>query len=306
MNFSRFARRLIRNYFFQRGRMGRSTLKKLLRPMLPGDQRVELEHGFVMDLDITRSNQEFIFWFYEELESSLQWAIRTLLPVGGTLVDCGANAGLMGLLAIHHRGARVIFIEPHPRLAKSIQGNLDLNRFSRHGTVCACAASDVDGSAPLYLDSRSDGGHSLVRDNAAAGASTTRVETRRLEGILNKLSLERVDFLKVDTEGHDFQALKGLGSLLQPGKIDLIHAEMWGDYDGLWNLLTERGYRPFVSDMIYIDQLRRLERARDASRFFAPAEKPGDGNLLWCGRNSRYEEFLIQTCGIRETPKPTA
>ena len=68
-----------------------------------------------MALDLTKSNQRGLFWFHEMTEPGLQWAIRTLLPVGGTMVDCGANAGFMGLLALHYRSARVFFIEAHPR-----------------------------------------------------------------------------------------------------------------------------------------------------------------------------------------------
>src|SRR3990167_4530307 len=111
MNFPLLARSFIRNYLFGCSRIGRSRFKKIFRPFLPSHQKVQFENGLWMDLDLEQSNQEFIFWFYEELESSLQWAIKTLLPVGGTFVDCGANAGLMGLLAIHHRKAKTVFVE---------------------------------------------------------------------------------------------------------------------------------------------------------------------------------------------------
>ena len=94
-------RGIVRNWMRQHGRVGRSNLKRLFRQILEHQQGVELLPGLYMQLDLRQSTQDSIFWFYEEVEPALQWAIRTLLPVGGTFFDVGANVGLLGLLAIH-------------------------------------------------------------------------------------------------------------------------------------------------------------------------------------------------------------
>jgi FkbM family methyltransferase len=46
--------------------------------------------------------------------------------------------------------------------------------------------------------------------------------------------IEKIDFLKIDTEGHEFQVLKGFDSMLQEGKIALIQFEY-----GYANVLTK-------------------------------------------------------------------
>ena len=296
MNFPLFARSFIRNYMFRRGRIGRSKFKKILRFFLPQHQKVNLDPGLSMVLDFSRKNQEFIFWFYEELEPSLQWAIKTLLPMGGVFVDCGANAGLMGLLAIHGRAAKAVFIEPHPRLAETIRKNIELNQFTSNAIVWECAASSEENTASLYLNSMNDGGHTLRHPHQSETGSTVLVKTRRLEDLFSKGTLQHIDFLKVDTEGHDFHVLTGLGSYLCVAHVDLIFVEMDGDYGKIWEMLSKRGYRPFASHKIYIDQLRRLERKKDFSCFYSPIEKPGDGNLLWCARGSCYEKVLLTAC----------
>ena len=297
MNFSCIARSFIRNYMFGRTRLGRSTCKKLLLPLLPQWQQVELEAGLSMYLDLSKTNHQFLFWFYEEHESSLQWAIKTLFPSKGIFIDCGANLGLMGLLAIYYRQARVVFIEPHPRLAGIIQKNLELNQFASEAKVCEVAASKEDGHAFLSIDSISDGGHSLAVPYQANGSSLSMdVKTQRLETLLRELSMDHVHFLKIDAEGYDFHVLDGLGHFLLPQNIDLIYIEMGGDYSAIWNLLLGRGYRPFAAETIYIDRLRQLQRKGDSSQFFFPIEKEGDGNLLWCGRGSTYERFLLEAC----------
>jgi FkbM family methyltransferase len=291
MTFPQLARGLVRNYMFQRTRVGRSTLKKLLRPLIPQHQIVELKPGLCMHLDLEKTNHDFLFWFYEEHESSLQWAIKTLLPQKGTFVDCGANLGLMGMLALHHRDARVLFIEPHPRLADVIRKNLKLNGFFSQAEVCEAASSNQDGIAKLYIDSKSDGGHSL-KTPQGEDETPIEVKTRRLEEVLQEFAFSHVHFLKIDTEGCDLESLTGIGSFLNPKNIELIYVEMGEQSQPIWDLLTGHGYRAFASDMIYIDRLRKLTRQNDVSQFFTPIEKPGDGNLLWCGVGSTHEQFL--------------
>jgi FkbM family methyltransferase len=265
-----------------------------LRPILSSDQTIELEPGLSLRLDLSKSNHEFLFWFHEEHESSLQWAIKSLLPKNGIFLDCGANLGLMGLLAIHHKQARALFIEPHPQLVERLKANIALNHFELKSQVFAVAASDAEGTALLYPESKSDGGHSL----APNGTQETpfQIQTQRLEKIIKDLSLDHIDFLKIDTEGFDHQALLGLGNFLSPKHISLLYVEMCGNYQAIWDLLITQGYRPFASECIYIDRLRELRRKNDNSQFFAPIEKPGDGNLLWCPKNSPAEEFLLKTC----------
>ena len=277
-------------------RVGRSRLKKLLLPLLPSHQILELEPGFSMELDLSKTNHEFLFWFYEEHESSLQWAIQNLLPKGGTFVDCGANLGLMGLLAIHRQQARTLFIEPHPRLVQTILKNIEINGFaSEKVRVMEAAASNQDGTASLQIDSISDGGHSL---GSAGRNDSLEVKTVRLETLFGQFSIDHVDFLKIDAEGHDFQVLEGLGAFLEPQKIGMVYIEMGGDFQVSWKLLTDRGYRAFAAETIYIDRLRKLQGMRDCSQYFLPAEPSDDGNLFWCAPGSGCERFLLNVAGF--------
>jgi FkbM family methyltransferase len=286
---------MVRNYLFKKARVGRSTFKKFLKPFLSHHQTVLLEPGFLMQLDLSKSNHEFLFWFYEEHEASLQWAIKTLLPEGGTFLDCGANLGLMGTLAIYHKNAHAIFIEPHPSLAKRLRNNLELNRFSSRATVCEVAASNKNGTAVLHLDDQSDGGHSLVWQHNTD--HEIKVKTQKLEDLLVESSIGHIDFLKIDAEGHDLQVLQGLANFLTPSKIDLIYVEMGEDSEAIWKLLTNKGYRAFASDTIYIDRLRELQKNKDESQFFSPVEETGDGNIIWCAPNSEFERILLRACG---------
>src|SRR5438046_2176227 len=117
-----------------------------------------------LQLDRIKENQNTIFWQDGDIEVQLYWAIRELMPLGGTFVDCGANCGLMGLLARRYRRARVLFIEPHPRLAQTIEANIELNEFAGSCELTQCAVSDRNGEADFYEDLRADGSHSIHKD----------------------------------------------------------------------------------------------------------------------------------------------
>ena len=66
-----------------------------------------------------------------------------------------------------------------------------------------------------------------------------------LKDLLEGEEIEFVDFLKIDTEGHDFFVLKGLGAWLRPERISTIYTEMGDHREPITQLLKSRGYTPF-------------------------------------------------------------
>jgi FkbM family methyltransferase len=283
------ARRWIRGYGFERIRLFRSKFKQLLAAGLAQEQEIEVIKGLKLYLDLKNSRQAFTFWHHEEDEAALQWVIRTLLPVGAAMIDCGANFGWFGMYAMHQKGARVIFMEPHPRLARQIQRHLDLNAFGSLGKVYNAAASDADGQIFLRESKREDGWHSVTAEK-----TEIPVAKRRLENILDTEKISRVDLLKVDTEGHDLNVLNGLGKYLMPETIGLINVEMGENKQAIWELLISKGYRAYASRRIYIDELRQEYRRGNLTPFFHAANDWQGLNYLWCGRDSACDQFMQQ------------
>jgi len=295
----KFCRTVIRNWMMKHGRVGRSKMKRVFRLMMDPHQVVELQAGLHISVDLRIANQYSLFWFFEETEPALQWAIRTLLPREGTFFDVGANAGLMGLLAASEREARVFFVEPHPRLAETIRTNLSLNHFTPQARVLEWAASDRDGEAQLHFhDPRNDGAHTLKEFAGSIGSHT--VKTKRLEGFLKEAGIGLVDLMKIDAEGHDFEVLAGLGAFLSPYKVPMIYVEMehfdvWSK--SIWDLLLERGYVPFSAVTAFIDTLYQFERMQEVGlsiAWFKPASSLTGGNMLWVERGSIIQDTLNQ------------
>tara|TARA_B100000676_G_scaffold305578_1_gene360066 strand:+ start:2106 stop:2918 length:813 start_codon:yes stop_codon:yes gene_type:complete len=259
---------------------------------------VSLLHGEKVHLDRTRSNQNTIFWEDGMIEPHLTWAIHELLPENGSFVDCGANIGLFGIQAAKIKKARVLFLEPHPRLYKSLLTNIELNSFSRKISTVNAAASDKKGNGIFFEHPSQDGSHSLHNDWVDSN-SGHKFEVKKilLKDLLEGEEIEFVDFLKIDTEGHDFFVLKGLGAWLRPERISTIYTEMGDHREPITQLLKSRGYTPFGK----ISYNRRevfsafnLYLKGENLPFFKRVD-PMESNceeILWVGQDCALNEIL--------------
>lgn len=290
---SRSAKSIIRSLTSIQFRAGRSKVKRLLGRLIEDRQVVtDLEPGLKLALDLDKGLQNFFFWFPEEYEPALQWSIRNLLPLGGSFVDCGSNTGLFGLYAVHRRMARSYFIEPHPRLAQEIRENISRNGFDEQCVVHEVAASSQPGTMQLMMyegrERMSDGVHRLV--SGGEGGGETRlvdVNVTTLKEIMMQNRLEHLDFLKVDVEGHDVQALEGLEDFLDPKRISCIYVESADTFD----LVRSKGFVPFQTRKIYIDELLRSKKRYNGVGYFEEAQS-GSENILWIAPGSLQEKLV--------------
>ena len=86
---------------------------------------------------------------------------------------------------------------------------------------------------------------------AAEGEEEVTVQT--IDDFCGEMAIEQIDFLKIDTEGHDLQVLRGAESMLRQGRISAIQVEagmnpeneLHVHFDVLRRHLEERGYRLF-------------------------------------------------------------
>jgi FkbM family methyltransferase len=144
---------------------------------------------------------------------------RRIKP-GMRIVDAGANHGYYTLLFAHLTGpdGRVAAIEPNPRLAGLLRRSLYANGFDPRVTVFEQAAGAADG-VTLHLnvpDHEPKNGH-LVGEATPGAIAVTGA---RLDTLL--ADWPRVDFLKVDVEGHEEAFLDGAWPIIQRDRPILV------------------------------------------------------------------------------------
>ena len=113
------------------------------------------------------------------------------------------------------------------------------------------ALSDRVGEALLYDGQSGSSLASLVprAEHSQANGAAVSVPLLRLDDYLAAQKIARVDLLKLDVEGHEVAALRGLGEQLRPETVDVIQFEYGGaaldagtTLRDLYRLLEGRGY----------------------------------------------------------------
>ena len=194
-----------------RGRGLPRRLLPVLKPLVP--VWVEVEPGIRMLLSgndlVSRIILETGVW-----ESSSWMAIEQHLSLGATFVDVGAHMGYFSLKAATAVGpsGRVIAIEPHPEMVRTLRDNIFASRATSVAVEPA-ACSDSETTLELFSAADSNSGtSSLSRKNASLygsdGASYI-VPAWPLDSIIERANVSRVDVLKIDVEGAELQVLKG-------------------------------------------------------------------------------------------------
>lgn len=147
---------------------------------------------------------------YGVYEEPVRDAMRANLSPGDVCVDVGANIGVLTLLAstIVGPSGKVIAVEPNPENVQLLYRNI---AFSQAANIDVLPLAASDRRAVFSLTGRSN--THLVSARGAADGGGTFVQSIVLDEMLADLS--RLNFVKMDIEGHEPAALRGMRRLLE-------------------------------------------------------------------------------------------
>ena len=165
---------------------------------------------------------------------------------GSVVVDVGANLGFMtGLFSrLCKSSGRVHSFEPSPTTFFKLQEVVEANGLSNvtlHNAGCGSTRSEME----LHLTQSS--GNSTLRGEAAAQQGLKATQRVRIEVLDDYLSaqIERLDFVKIDTEGFENEVLQGCRRLLQQFH-PVVYIELSAEYRdssrAAIDLLKSEGY----------------------------------------------------------------
>ncbi len=162
-----------------------------------GDLRMEVDPRDIIGINV---------WHRPELfEKNERKLFCSAITPGSVVLDVGANVGIYTLLAAK-RGARVFAIEADPNNVRLLRHHLDINGLTDRVTVFEMAAMDRQQTITLYRDP-TNSGHS----NVFSGVDATCVPGDTIDS----LDLPAVDVCKMDIEGAEANALRGMLSTIQ-------------------------------------------------------------------------------------------
>jgi FkbM family methyltransferase len=158
-------------------------------------------------------------------EPSMIKTLETLLEPGKVFLDIGANEGYFSVIAARlvGKGGRVIAVEPQSRLVPVVRKNAELNNSDIE--IHSGAISNKEGEAQLLLTpSMNSGATSFVQQTKYQLASE-QVGVTTLSQLLRTKGVGEITLMKMDIEGHEYEAILGSPEVFQDGKIKAIALE---------------------------------------------------------------------------------
>jgi FkbM family methyltransferase len=216
-----------------------------------------VRNGIQYDLDLGEGIDLSVFLFGSfQPEVVRNRFVR--LPADGVVVDVGANVGILSLqIAQAVPAGRVFAFEPTHYAFARLKRNLELNPglAARVEAVQAfvSSASDVRPGLSAYaswrVDGTSSGTHPL---HGGTAKSADEIGAVSLDDFVAQRGLPRVDFIKIDTDGHELEVLRGARRLLARHRPVVVFEiaryvmdERGIDFSDYVSLLAPLGYALF-------------------------------------------------------------
>lgn len=164
-------------------------------------------------------------YFFGDLDPKITWICRRVVRPGDTVLDIGANVGLITNLCARLTGPTGVVhaFEPQPDLTRLIARSLRLNRLS-NVEIHECALGEDDFESVLQVPDDNRGSASIVRDQPAARRVPVRVH--HASDYLARLHLGPLRLVKLDVEGYEAQVLEGAAEFFRSNRPDFILLEL--------------------------------------------------------------------------------
>jgi FkbM family methyltransferase len=162
-----------------------------------------------------------------------------------SLVDVGANIGDTVIACRLEPGDTALCIEPNPEYWPYLQQNLQASKGR------AVSSQTLVGARDGVLTANALTSQGTAR--YIPGETGETIPVRSIPSLMAEMGLDSCNFLKIDTDGHDFECLRGAESLLKKSMpIVLFEADIFANtnYDqeliDVVSMLVTMSYKVFV------------------------------------------------------------
>ena len=171
-----------------------------------------------------------IGWNRDFYETKELHEIDSYLPENGVFLDVGANIGnhtMFWLLKSKKTPKRIYSFEVVKKTFDILQKNIEINNLKNKAIIFNIGLSDKNINAD-YADFNPDACNlTSIKQSSTGGMMLKRYDDMGIK--------DKIDFVKIDTEGHTYEVLKGMEEMLKRDK-PMIWSEVWGE-----KIVTENG-----------------------------------------------------------------
>ena len=179
--------------------------------------------------------QQQLFW-YGYYERPVALLLENIIERSSIILDIGANTGYFTLIAANKAKAGTVFsFEPVKELFQKLQKNIDENTL-HNVEINQLAVGEDDEDGVIFISGSDNLGMSSLRPPENFAGVSQPVRTIRLDNWITEKKIKSIDIVKVDIEGSELFALKGMDETLSKFKPVLI-VEINPDTLAYFNLL---------------------------------------------------------------------
>lgn len=181
-----------------------------------------------------------------------------------TFFDVGANTGAFSLLAKHIPGLSVYAFEPNWAVCNVLRACVDLNELTDRIYTFNFGLWNKDSVTSLFYPARGESGLGCLGNGGRFTAEIVEQATftRTIDGMVKNLSLDSLDFIKIDVEGAEKFVLEGAEDTLRRCAPEIL-MEWWPSH------CEHYGYHPSELDKwIYDLGYQQGERVTDTYKYY--------------------------------------
>ncbi len=161
---------------------------------------------------------------------------------GDIVLDCGAHVGVFTQQALDRGASKVVAIDPDPVQLECLRRNFAEDIEAGRVVLVEKGVWSSGGTLALNVGVQNSGMSSLVEPT---GGETIDVPVTTIDDLVGELGLERVDYIKMDIEGAEREALRGglrtiskfrprilLETYHRPDDMEVLPEILYGAYPG--------------------------------------------------------------------------
>lgn len=188
-----------------------------------------------------------------DLDRKISWVCARIVQPGDTVLDIGANVGIVSLWLAKLVGnnGKVHAFEPNPELQKLLHQTIQHNHA---GNICPhpVALGSKPGQLDLRIQETNTGSGSLILDYGLMNCRVVKVPVQTLDSIVAREKIATIRLIKIDVEGFEAEVLRGGSHVFESLRPQAVLFEFVEKCEGrlsdqpVFKILQDAGYGFFA------------------------------------------------------------
>lgn len=159
------------------------------------------------------------YWIYVDESYEEKWLKKAQkLVKGKVFIDVGSHIGIYPL-SLYKTTSFIYAFEPEERNYEKLLHNLEINEIKNVKVLRKAVFCEDEKVVKLYINNNDTGWHSL---SIKYSNNIQKVTSVTLDNFINKNNIKNIGLIKIDIEGGEYNAIKGLQNTLKKFHPNLL------------------------------------------------------------------------------------